>query len=457
MVPDAYDTEAFERRVLQVLRALRVRPSRWLVGASGGPDSAALAALLARLVPKLGGEVHLAHVDHRLRPSSVEDAAVAHSLAGMLGLPFHLRAVDVAPGDGPEASARQARYASLGELARELSAEVLAVGHTRTDQAETVLLRLLRGAGARGLSAMAASRALVDGVELVRPLLGFSRADVRGYAAARGLPTHEDPTNADPRFRRNALRRLWPQLVELSPQLERRLAQLADLARDDERALDDLAAAALESLEGGAGLPTASLAALPMAVARRVIRRLARRRRSGNPPSAPQIDRILALASRATPGTVHVAGDLEASVGHGTLRLERRLREVPPAPFSVAVPGEGRWPCPGGGLVLEVTRGKVEAAGGPDVLYLACDATRFPLTLRSRVPGDRFHPQGAPGHRKLKRFLIDAGIPRARRDRLALLCAGEEILWVVGVRPSEAARRPEPGRPAWEFRAARTP
>ncbi|MHB8419367.1 MAG: tRNA lysidine(34) synthetase TilS [Myxococcales bacterium] len=433
-------------------------PGPVVAAASGGADSAALAAVLGRVGSRLGLEVHLAHVDHRMRASSVEDAAVARRLAEKLGLPFHLREVQVGAEGGPEASARRARYAALGELARELSAGAVAVGHTRTDQAETVLLRLLRGAGARGLAAMAAERPLGDGVRLVRPLLGFSREEVRGYAASLGLPTHEDPTNADPRFRRNALRRLWPALLALSPQIERRLAQLASLSRDDEQALDDLAAAALETLAGRTvELRAASLAALPRAVSRRVLRRLARRASPGAQPSAAQIDRMLALVSRKAPGRAHVAGDLEASLGRGVFRLEPRLRELPPAPFSVSIAGEGRWPCPEAGLVLSVARAQVDGSTDPDLLYLSTEVARFPLTLRNRHPGDRFHPQGAPGSRKLKRFLIDGGVPRARRDRLALLCDGEQILWVVGVRPAEQARRPPIGAFGWRLRAEPTP
>ncbi len=448
-----YDLARVEFRVAEGCRRVLTKGARVVAGVSGGPDSAALAAALARLRPQLQlGDLQLAHVDHLLRPSSKADAAVARQLAGVLGLPFHLREVQVKPGEGPEGGARRARYAALAEVATGLGATCVAVGHSRTDQAETVLLRLLRGAGLRGLSAMAPSRPLVEGVRLVRPLLAVSRDELRAWGASLALPSCEDPTNADSRFRRNALRALWPQLLALSPQLEQRVAQLADLVRDDEWALETLAGAALESLASPEGdLKAEAVAALPPAVSRRLVRKLAARVEPGAQLTAPQVDRILRLLERSGPGEAHVAGDLTASVWKGALRIGRRLRTVPAEPFSMPIGGEGRWPCPAAGMALSVRRERVDGADDPRVLYLAA-STQFPLELRSRRPGDRFHPQGAPGSRKLKAFLIDEGVARERRDRLPLLCAAGEILWVVGLRVGQRAPRPPVGADAWVVR-----
>jgi tRNA(Ile)-lysidine synthase len=413
----------------------------------------------------------LAHIDHQLRPSSKADAAVARELAGVLKLPFHLREVRIEAGEGVEGGARRARYAALAEVAHSLGASCVAVGHSRTDQAETVLLRLFRGAGLRGLSAMAPSRRLSDGVQLVRPLLGVSRDELRAYGASLELPSCEDPTNLDLRFRRNALRALWPQLLALSPQLEQRLAQLADLVRDDERALEALAAAAFENLvspaeeAGFAGrraeaegrsirtyeAKAEAVAALPPAVARRVVRKLAARVEPRAQLTAVQVNRILHLLELPKPGEAHVAGDLTANVWKGVLRLGRRLRAAPAESFSISIAGEGRWPCPAGGMAVTVRRARVDGTDDASVLYLAID-THFPLELRSRRPGDRFHPQGAPGSRKLKAFLIDEGVANDQRDRLPLLCANGEILWVVGVRVGQRAPRPVTGTEAWAVR-----
>lgn len=452
--------DGLEARILRGGRGLLPAGARVLCAVSGGADSAALAAALSRLAPRLGlAELALCHVDHQLRASSKTDAEFARRLAAALGLPFELRAVQVARGEGPEAGARRARYAALSALAQELGADRVAVGHSRTDQAETVLLRLLRGAGPRGLAAMAPARPLAPGVTLVRPLLAISRARVRAYAARLELPTCEDPTNADPRFQRNALRALWPALLCLSPGLERRLASLARICRDDEAALGDLAAAALDGLRALGerdGISARALAELPPAVGRRVLRRLVASRSPAAQLDAEQVERLLGLVRRGTPGALHVAGDLEARLWKGALSLRPRQRGAAPAPlvFSREIPGEGRWPCPEAGVALRVTAcaGAAEPAGTLR-LCIAQAAVRFPLVLRNRRPGDRFRPSGAPGSRKLKSFLIDSGVPRGTREGLALLCQGSEILWVVGQRAGASARWPVAGEAGWLIEA----
>ncbi len=324
-VSEAYTPAHFESAVARSARALLPPGSRVLCATSGGPDSAALAAALSRLAGRLRlADLVLAHVNHQLRPSSAEDARTAGRLAEKLGLPILVRSVTVAGGDGVEDGARRARYGALAEMARETGATHVAAAHTRTDQAETVLLRLLRGAGPRGLSAMAASRALDGTLRLVRPLLSLPRARVHAYVAALALPSCRDPTNDDLRFRRNALReKIWPALLALSPALERRLSDLAEIARADEAALDALAAAAMETLDDPGGVPARALAALPPAVARRVVRRLAAAA-GGGPPAARETARVLALLPRG--GTVHLPGDLAATVRRGRLTVGKRRR-----------------------------------------------------------------------------------------------------------------------------------
>ena len=425
--------------------------SRLLCAVSGGGDSAALSHLCGVLGPRWGlAELALVHVDHRLRESSRVDAATARALAGVLGLPFHLLEVEVGPGAGPEDAARRARYEALGRFARHRGFDRVAVGHTATDQAETVLLRLLRGTGVKGLGAMAPSRRLTAGVRLVRPLLGASRRLVRAHAEKLGLPVCEDPTNADLALRRNALRAAWGALESISPALERQLCRLAESCREDERLLDGLARAALEMLgpvvaaTGGRTLVLEAerLAALPTPVANRVARHLVRRLRPQAQPSREQVERLVGLARSGRGGELHLTGDLAARGRGGRIELGPRQRPAP-SPFSYRIEGPGRWECPAAGLVLHVEPRGSGALPEGCTLELSEASARFPLELRSRRPGDRFRPSGGAGSRKLKRFLIDVGVPREERDRVALLCQGEEILWVVGLRAGEGARRPE--------------
>jgi tRNA(Ile)-lysidine synthase len=281
----------------------------------------------------LGLSLTLAHVDHGLRPTSALDCRAAEALAARLGLPLEVERVQVGREGGVEAAARRVRYAALQRMARATGCRFVAVAHTRTDQAETVLLRLLRGSGLRGLSAMAPTRKLAAGVWLARPMLGISRRQVRQYAQQEGLPTFEDPTNQELRFLRNALRlEVWPALERLSPALEVRLASLAEGCREDEAALSSLARAAqigLVSMDGEEMImPRRALAALPAPVAHRVLRDVIRRLRPAAPVSAVHLRNLLTLVRSRKGAELHLAGNLRAKAHQGVLRLGPR----PPRP-----------------------------------------------------------------------------------------------------------------------------
>jgi tRNA(Ile)-lysidine synthase len=292
------------------------------VAVSGGADSLALLHALRALAAPRGWRLAVVTVDHGLRPGSAADAAFVADHAKALGLPALLRTL--APDDltphrraGPEGAARAARYAALWPAADELGCHWLATGHTLDDQAETVLLQLLRGAGPDGLAGMA-----VRSGRLLRPLLTARRAETRACCAALGLDWREDPTNAGDGPLRNRVRqRLLPLLEELRPGATQALARTAALAADERDWLDPLVAEALAATlargvdsqappdspwatlpDGapttrGAGttrLDAEALAALPVALARRVVREAARQ--AGKPvPDAAATDRILAL------------------------------------------------------------------------------------------------------------------------------------------------------------------
>lgn len=239
------------RRTLRE-RALLRDGERVLVAVSGGPDSAALLSVLARLAPELGLALHAASVNHGLRPDAARDVEVAGALAAQLAIPFDALEVEVAAnGASIQARARAARYAALRRRAAELGASAIAVGHTLDDQAETVLSRLLRGASIPGLAGIEPRRA--DGV--VRPLIDCRRAAVRAHVARFALPHVIDPSNADDRFERARLReRVLPALAAEEPAIAIHLARLADEARAI-RALVDREADAMVDRATPAGLP----------------------------------------------------------------------------------------------------------------------------------------------------------------------------------------------------------
>lgn len=247
-----------------------------LVGCSGGADSLALAAACAFEAPRAGLRAGAVTVDHGLQPGSADRAAALAGRLTKLGLaPVEVAVVTVGSAGGPEAAARAARYAALNAAADRLDAVAVLLGHTRDDQAETVLLGLARGSGPRSLAGMAPVSA--DG-RYRRPLLGVDRATTAAACAAEGLPVWDDPHNCDPAFTRVRVRRdVLPALTRaLGPGVPEALARTADLLRQDAAALDEWAARAAASAAEAAGpdrgLAVDRLAELPTAVRRRVLR-----------------------------------------------------------------------------------------------------------------------------------------------------------------------------------------
>ena len=248
-----------------------------LVALSGGADSLALAAAAAFEAPKLGLRAAAVTVDHGLQDGSADAAAAAAARAQALGLDARVVRVDVTGAGGPEAAAREARYAALRDAARAAGAAAILLGHTLDDQAETVLLGLARGAGATSLQGMAATSDL-DGVRLLRPLLDVRRATTRAACAAEGLEAWDDPQNADPRFARVRVReKVLPVLeAELGPGIAEALARTAAQLREDADAFDEMIDETIEDIvehaEAGISVSVAALAANPAALRNRIIR-----------------------------------------------------------------------------------------------------------------------------------------------------------------------------------------
>jgi tRNA(Ile)-lysidine synthase len=247
-----------------------------LVACSGGADSTALAAAAAARAQDLSLLVVLGHVDHALRADSREDADGVARLAAALEVPFRSARLASLAGEiralGLEAAAREARYDALAKLAREAACDRIATAHTRRDQAETILLRLARGAGPGALAGIRRDRTLACGVRLVRPLLDVPREATEELCKRLGLSVSRDPHNSDPQRARARLRAVWPALlVALGSRLEQALAGSARIAADEDALLQTLAAEALREAEIPDGLDALALARLPPALARRCL------------------------------------------------------------------------------------------------------------------------------------------------------------------------------------------
>lgn len=417
-----------------------------LVALSGGADSVVLLHLMRSLAPLVPFTLRAAHLDHGMRPESPHDAVFVRRLCAEWGVPLAVERADVPAlareqGRGLEETGREVRREFLRQTAARHGCAVIALGHHRGDQAETFLHRLLRGSGLSGLAAMR-----VKSGPFVRPLLPFSRRQVRDYLAEQRLGHVEDPSNRDPAYTRNRIRhQLLPSLQSFNPRIEEHLARLCRRIALEEDYWQEEGERSLAALirpgEGGVCLDRSGLAALHPALRARVIRRALERVRGDlTGISARHVEDVEGVLLGERPqAEVHLPAAWAAR-RYDRLWL-RRTPPPPPPPFAVPVAGPGVYPLPGGG-VLEVSL--VDAPRGEGALAVEFDAdvASFPLLVRPFRPGDRFRPAGLGGSKKLKDFFIDAKIPLEERRRLPLV-AGREILWVVGVRRCDGGR-PDP-------------
>ncbi len=432
-----------------VARHGMVRPGeKVVVAVSGGPDSLALLHVLWRLRDELGIALHVAHLNHLLRgEEAAADAAFVAEMAARLGLPVTVEEVPVARlaaerGLSVEEAGREARYEFFRRVAAATGAGRVALGHTRDDQAETVLMRLLRGSGPAGLSGIPPVR---DGW-IIRPLLAVPRTAVEAYCRRHGLRPRRDPTNEEPSYLRNRIRlELLPRLeAEYNPMLRQALAHLAEVLRAEEEWAGRAAADAADRLLRRSGdavvVPVEGLLGLPVALRRRVVRLAAER---AGLPSLPfeHVERVLALAAGAVGRALSLPGGGLARLEHDGLVLGPDGEEPAPFAYRLEVPGSVAIPEAGLRLVAEVVpgpplprAGEQVPRGEGDVAVL--DAERLPalLTVRSRRPGDRFRPLGLEGEKKLQDYFVDARVPRRQRDRVPIVEAHGEIVWVVGHR-----------------------
>ena len=446
-------------RALRTIRKHQLFPrgARVLVAFSGGPDSAALLHVL-RVLEERGELVvaGLGHVNHQLRGADADaDEAFCRRLAAGAGIPLEVGRIEVMriareQGRSIEDAARVMRYEFLHEAAARLGAAVIATGHTLDDQAETFVLRLLRGAGPRGLSSIRPRAG-----KIVRPLIEIGRAELRQYAADHVLEFREDATNADVRIPRNRVRHeLLPALEQYSPGIAEVLAREAAVARQDEeylsaRAIESASSVVLRT-ERGVEIDLAALNALHPAVGSRVVREALASAGTGRFVGFQHIDRVLELAGPdvADEASVSLPGQVATRRGGRIL-----LGSPAPAPFSnffrfpLSIPGE--VVLPGWTVSAQVIDGAGRvtalAARGPDAVVAAAPL-RSPLSVRSRLRGDRFRPLGMGGRgRKLQDFLVDRKVSRAERDSLPLVVDAEDrIVWVVGQSVAEDFRVTEP-------------
>jgi tRNA(Ile)-lysidine synthase len=445
-----------------------------LVAVSGGPDSMVLLHTLYSLRQPLALKLCVAHLNHQMRPSASDDAHFVETVADQLGIPCISKSLDVPSYRrqhklSPEDAARQVRYAFLHAAAAQLGADRIALGHTADDQAETVLLHLLRGAGLGGLCGMPPLRP-----PIIRPLIRVLRRDVLAYARTHRLPYRDDPTNEQRRYTRNRIRLdLLPTLQrDYNPRLVQTLCTTAQLLADDESTLRALAhqhlvSARLSPTAGQVRLAIGALTGLAPTLQRRVLRE-ALHEMIGSLRGITSTH-VEALRALLRPGLgskwLRLPQGVVAQRCYEVLLIHRQtLSAAVEVDVPLPVPGVCRLDALGVTIVSELLRR--EAVAGPfpigEMTWLDAERVGQHVQVRTRRPGDRLQLLGSHHSRKLKTFLIDAKVPRLVRDRLPLVVSSAGIAWVAGIRPAEWAKvvpntrvilrlqllRDEPGRVA---------
>ena len=441
--------------------------ARVVVGCSGGPDSTALLRSLHRLQAAHQLSLHVAHLNHDFRGAEADhDAAFVQRLADGLAVPCSIDKRDPIAYQRErgvssfEQAAREMRYSFLAAVASTVGASAVALGHTADDQAETVLLHILRGAGIQGLRGMVEIGdwpwpSPTPGPLLYRPLLAINKTETAAYCRRLGQTYREDSGNYLWRFTRNRVRLdLMPRLArDYNPRVRDALLRLSRAAADEadfiKSELDRRWGSIAKVEDGGVSLEAGALAVLHPALQRRALRRAyalaagdaralgeshleAMVSLLNNPKGGRSIDLPRGVRARLEAGVVHVgihgdAGGVTTPLGEYQVRVPREVGETVEAEV-------GEWR-----LLMQVRApsGLQDGAGLSDQRLgarLRRDVLGDSVTLRGRRPGDRFQPSGMTGTRKLQDFFTDAKIPRSRRDSIPLLVCERGIAWVVGHR-----------------------
>ena len=404
-------------------------PGDLLVAVSGGADSTCLLHALVSTSPET--VTAACFVDHGLREDGPRELAHVKELCKTIGIPLHVRSVDtkafiVASHHSMECAARVLRYETLRTFAADLGAKAIGLGHTANDQVETVLMHELRGAGLSGLTGMRELRG-----DLFRPLLTTSHAETTEYCRIVGLEYLEDPSNDDRSIPRNRLRHdIIPSMEALYPGARDAILRLASTARRDADHLELLASDALTYVGPEGEIVPAIWAALPESLQFHVLRLASRS--NGAIPDERALTRWARQLSRQSQSA------RRHRRGAGVL-----FKESQTAPTNLLVPGVSqvssvRFSVSFHHMDEDARRGI--GLGTPDRVCMDVDKLEGDVSIRSWLPGDRVHPIGSTGSRKLQDIFVDRGVPKAVRDRVPVVECCDRIIWIAGVALSDEVR-----------------
>jgi tRNA(Ile)-lysidine synthase len=486
-----------ESKVLDLIQrySLIQREELVVVGVSGGADSVCLLHVLARWRKRLGIRLRAAHLNHQIRGIESEaDAEFVSNLADSLGVPITIDRQDVAAYRTErkcslEEAARELRYAFFARVARKVGAYRIAIGHTRDDQVETILMHILRGTGTAGLSGLAPGSPLVhhsrgtslparapsvakgqrSNLLVIRPLLDITRQETEDYCQKYQLDPRVDASNLLPSFFRNRLRlHLLPLLRQYNPNIDQALLRLADIAKEDNAFIEQQASGLWDEVARQANkavyLDRKQMAGLSIALQRHLLR-AAVTRLAGDVRDieATHIEAARSLLNKPAGKISALPHDLICQGGYNELVIASRAKQsqLPPCPFPplpdelhLKVPGKTAFS--GWNVMASIVREHVDFLSSPGpastklkthqgnlVAHFDLQKTGMNLSVRTRGPGDRFQPLGMNMPKKLHEFMVDAKIPRSWRGRIPIVCSPQQIIWVAGWRIDDRVKLTE--------------
>ena len=420
-----------------------------LIGISGGPDSVCLASILHLLKDRFQVELHALYIDHGFRPQETpEEILLCQGICEQYGIPLRVKAVDVQTTINErklnkQEAARKLRYAAYEETALDLNAGRIALGHTADDQAETFLMRLLRGTGTTGLGGIPPTRNMI-----IRPLIECGKQDIELYLKSHKVDYIVDSSNLNTDYTRNSIRmKLIPLLQSFNPDIINTLCTTAEILRDEERYFELLVTKTLMKMISRKTDQRIELFATPFnamdkVLIRRVLRRALNETKGLKGIGFTHIEDIIRLIKNGNPGDrIYLPKGIRAIKDYSTIVITSE----PPMKmktYTLKVPGKTILKEAGlvvtASEILKRERGhglETDAARSPKT-FMAVDADkiRFPLRARRREDGDFFFPSGFGKRKKLQDFFVDEKVPRDERDRIPLITSGNDIIWVVGYR-----------------------
>jgi tRNA(Ile)-lysidine synthase len=414
---------------------------RVVVALSGGPDSTALLVILTQIAEEIGFNLIAAHINHGLRAEeSDEDEKYSRELSEKMGVAFVSHKIDktgVEKGVSPEDYYRRQRYSFLNKVAKEQRAKKIALGHNLQDQAETVLLNLLRGSGLEGLKGILPMR---DG-KFIRPLIEVSRREIISFLNAAGIQYRQDSSNESKQYLRNKIRgELIPYIKEkFNPKIEENLAQTAEILRNEDEFIRQYVLEAMESpyiqrQKNLISLNIAYINKLPQAIRLRFFKALLE---SLNPEkngfSFIHIKSLENLAQMQESGKrISLPSDIAARREYDNLILERK-KACPKRieyEYTMKIPGSINIQERNLTIRLQITNRDYIDFGSENKVYIDLDKISLPLILRNRRDGDWFQPLGMKGRKKIKTLFIDRKIPRNERDVIMLIADQISVVWI---------------------------